>query len=109
MHRRRTGRDGKVETETVYAVTNLDFDRVTPAQLAQIIRGHWSNENAVHHVRDTTFDEDRSQTRTGTCAQVMATFRNIAISLHRLAGATTIAQATRAIMRQPERVLSLIT
>ena len=109
VHRRRTGRDGKVETETFYAVTNLDFDRVTPAQLAQIIRGHWSIENAVHHVRDTTFDEDRSQTRTGTCAQVMATFRNIAISLHRLAGATTIAQATRAIMRQPERVLSLIT
>ncbi len=109
VHRRRTGRDGKVETESVYAVTNLDFDEVTPAQLAQIIRGHWSIENAVHHVRDTTFDEDRSQTRIGTSAQVMATFRNIAISLHRLAGATTIAQATRAIMRRPERIWPLIT
>ena len=108
VHRRRRGRGGKVETETVYAVTNLDFDQVSPAQLAQIIRGHWSIENAVHHVRDTTFDEDRSQTRAGTSAQVMATFRNIAISLHRLAGATTIAQATRAIMRRPERVLPLI-
>ena len=108
VHRRRTGRDGKVETETVYAVTNLDFDQATPAQLAQIIRGHWSIENGVHHVRDVTFDEDRSQTRTGTSAQVMATFRNIALSLHRLAGATTIAQATRAIMRRPERILPLI-
>jgi len=39
----------------------------------------------------------------------MATFRNIAISLHRLAGATTIAQATRAAMRRPERILPLIT
>jgi len=39
----------------------------------------------------------------------MATFRNIANSLYRLAGATTIAQATRAIMRQPQRVISLIT
>jgi len=59
-------------------------------------------------VRDVTFDEDRSQTRTGTSAQVMATLRNTAISLHRLASATTIAEATRAIMRKPERILTLI-
>jgi Transposase DDE domain len=109
LRRWRRGRGGKVQTETVYAVTDLDFDQATPAQLAQIIRGHPAIENKVHHVRDVTFDQDRSQTRTGTSAQVMATFRNIAISLHRLAGATTIAQATRAIMRQPERALSLIT
>lgn len=109
LRRWRRGRGGKVQTETVYAVTDLDFDQATPAQLAQIIRGHWTIEDKVHYVRDMTFDEDRSQTRTGTSAQVMATFRNIAISLHRLAGAATIAQATRAIMRRPERVLPLIT
>jgi len=74
LRRWRRGRDGKVQTETVYAVTDLDFDQVTPAQLAQIIRGHWTIENKVHHVRDVTFDEDRSQTRTGTSAQVMTTF-----------------------------------
>ena len=108
LRRWRRTRGGKVQTETVYAVTDLDFDQATPAAIGQIIRGHWSIENGVHHVRDVTFDEDRSQTRIGTSAQVMATFRNIAISLHRLAGATTIAQATRAIMRQPERVPPLI-
>jgi len=108
LQRRRKVRGAKVQVETVYAVTDLDFDQATPAQLAAIIRGHWCIENAVHHVRDMTFDEDRSQTRTGTSAQVMATFRNIAISLHRLAGATTIAQAARAIMRKPERVLDLV-
>jgi len=80
-----------------------------PCQLAQVIRGHWTIENQVHHVRDVTYDEDRSQTRTGASAQVMATFRNVAISLHRLAGATTIAQGTRAIMRRPERIWPLIT
>lgn len=105
-HRRAHGH--KPQTETIYAVTDLDFDQATPAQLAQIIRGHWTIENSVHHVRDMTFDEDRSQTRTGTSAQVMATLRNTAISLHRIAGATSIAQATRAIMRRPERILPLI-
>jgi predicted HNH restriction endonuclease len=109
LRRWRRTHDGKVATETVFAVTDLDFDQATPAQLAQIIRGHWTIENRVHHVRDVTFDEDRSQTRTAASAQVMATFRNVAISLHRLAGATTIAQATRAIMRHSERVLPLIT
>ena len=108
MRRWRRARGGKIQTETVYALTDLDFDQVTPAQLAEIIRGHWAIENGVHHVRDVTFDEDRSQTRTGTSAQIMATFRNIAISLHRITGATTIAQATRAIMRRPERILPLI-
>jgi predicted transposase YbfD/YdcC len=81
----------------------------SPDQIATWVQGHWSVENKLHYVRDVTFDEDRSQTRTGTSAQVMATFRNISMSLHRLAGAPTIAQATRAVMRRPERVLPLIT
>lgn len=109
LQRRRRVRGAKAQVETVYAVTDLDFDQASAAQLAQVIRGHWTIENQVHHVRDVTYDEDRSQTRTGASAQVMATFRNIAISLHRLAGATTIAQGTRAIMRRPERIWPLIT
>lgn len=46
-------------------------------------------------MRDVTFDEDRSQVRTGSAPQVMATIRNLAISIHRLDGATNIARATR--------------
>ncbi len=49
-------RTGKATHETVYAVTSLGWDDVTPARLADIIRGHWAIENAIHHVRDTTFD-----------------------------------------------------
>ena len=52
-------------------------------------------ENRLHHVRDMTFDEDRSQVRKGTCPRIMATFRNVAISLLRLAGVESIAVATR--------------
>ena len=43
-------------------------------------------ENPVHYVRDATFDEYRSLTRTGTSAQVMATLRNVATSLERHGG-----------------------
>ncbi|AXE38835.1 hypothetical protein JS278_01672 [Acidipropionibacterium virtanenii] len=52
-------------------------------------------ENRLHWVRDVTFDEDRSQIRTGQGPHVMASLRNLAISIHRLTGATNMAQATR--------------
>jgi hypothetical protein len=48
-------------------------------------------------VRDVTFDEDRSQIRRGAGPQVMATLRNLAISLLRLAGALFIAPALRQV------------
>jgi hypothetical protein len=75
-----------------------------------VIRWHWSIENRLHWIRDVTFAEDHSQVRTGTGPRaVMATLRNIVISLHRLAGATNIAAACCHISRHPNRVLALLT
>jgi hypothetical protein len=71
-------------------------------------RGHWTVENRLHWVRDVTFDEDRSQVRTGNGPRVMATLRNVAISILRLAGADCIAKATRMCMRDMNRCLRLI-
>jgi len=72
LHRLRRQPRQSPQAETIYAVTNLGFHQATPAQLADIIRGHWSIEGSVHPVHDVTFDEDRSQIRTGTSARVMA-------------------------------------
>ena len=95
--------------ETVYAVTNLDWHQVTPTRLAELIRGHWAIENRVHHVRDTTYDEDRSQVRTGQAPRVMATLRNIAIGIIRARhGEQNLAAATRTLGRRVERLLDLI-
>lgn len=65
-------------------------------------------DNRLHWIRDVTFAEDHSQIRTGHGPQVMATFRNLAVSLHRLHGATNIAAACRRISRDPNRALSLV-
>jgi predicted transposase YbfD/YdcC len=78
------------------------------AQLAAWIRGHWNIENKVHWVRDVTYDEDRSQIRTGTGPQVMAALRNAAIGALRLAGVTNIAAANRHHARDSHRPLSLL-
>ena len=55
-----------------------------------------------------TFDEDRSQVRTGARPRAMASLRNAAISLLRLAGAECIAAATRHLQRRTKRVLRLL-
>ncbi len=71
-------------------------------------RGHWEAENREHYVRDRTFDEDRSQVRTGASPQFLATARNIAISLLRLIGCANIARGVELLSRRLDTVLALI-
>ena len=104
----RTGQRGKWRTETVYAITDLAPHQARPDELAAWIRGHWQIENGLHWVRDVTFAEDLSQIRTGTPPQVMASLRNLVISLHRLAGATNVAKALRHHGRDARRPLQLL-
>ncbi len=86
----------------------MSFAQVTPAQLGDLVRGHWAIENRVHYVRDVTFGEDASQVRTGNAPRVMATLRNIAIGLTRRAGLSNTAAATRAVSRKTEQLLELL-
>jgi hypothetical protein len=76
--------------------------------IAAWLRDHWSIENAVHWVRDVTFDEDRSTVRTGTAPQVMASLRNTALNRHRLTGADNIAEACRVTAFSADRGLNLL-
>ena len=77
-------------------------------QLATIIRGHWGIEDRLHWVRDLDFDEDRSQIRTASGPQIMASLRNLAITILRLTGATCIAAALRYHARRSSRPLRMI-
>jgi predicted transposase YbfD/YdcC len=95
-------------TETVYGITSLTTYQANPADVLAVNRGHRGIENRAHHVRDVTFDEDRSPIRTGSSPQIMATMRNIAISLLRLAGWTNIKQATEKMGRRLDQVLTLL-
>jgi predicted transposase YbfD/YdcC len=72
VRRRRPLNSKKWSAETVYAVTSLAVTQASPAQLAAIVRGQWSIEDSLHWVRDVTYDEDRSQVRTGNGPRVMA-------------------------------------
>lgn len=106
--RRTVARGGKRSVEVVYLLTSADHIAAPPAVLADWVQGHWGIENKLHYVRDVTFDEDRSQIRTGNAPRVMATLRNTAISLLRLSGWTNIARAVRHHARDPERALTCL-
>jgi hypothetical protein len=90
-------------TAVVYAVTDLTFTQASPAQLADLLGGHWTIQNTLHWVRDVTFTEDASRVRTGTAPRAMATLGNLAIGALRLAGITNIAAGLRPIGRDPAR------
>jgi predicted transposase YbfD/YdcC len=106
--RRTVTRRGTKTVEVVYIITSADHRAAPPRVLAAWVQGHWGIENRIHWVRDVDYDEDRCQIRTGNGPQVMATLRNTAISLHRLAGATNIAEALRHHARQPDRAINLV-
>lgn len=96
-----------ISKEIVHGVTTLDASRGTPAVLADLIRGQWGIES-VHWLRDTAWAEDANTGYAGNGPQVMATLRNIAISLLHLAGITEITRTLQAITRDRNRVLSIL-
>lgn len=99
---------GKERVEVVYGVTSLSPQQADPGRLLELVRGHWCIENKSHWVRDVTFDEDRSQVRSGNIPQLMAAMRNTAIGLLRRAGYTNIAKACRQMAAQPTKALALV-
>lgn len=110
VKRHRTDRTtGTTTITTIYAVTSLAPGHATPAQLAALIRGHWSIK-ALHHVRDVTYAEDRSHIRTGHAPRITADLRNLAIALAlaHLMGWTTIAAANDHYRAYPDHALQLL-
>jgi predicted transposase YbfD/YdcC len=105
---RRVRRKGRTTVETGYALTSLPPEQADARRLLTLWRGHWSIENRLHWVRDVTFDEDRSQVRTGSGPQVLAALRSTAIAILRRAGHANIAAALRTYAARPFAALALL-
>ena len=110
IHRRtRNLATNKVLTrEHAIVITSLTPEQADPARLAGLVRGHWSIENKLHYVRDVTFGEDASTVTSRNLPRIMATLRNLAIGMIRLAGHANIASALRTLARHPEQLPALL-
>jgi predicted transposase YbfD/YdcC len=100
---------GEHTREVRYVATSLSNETTSPSALLALVRGHWGIENRLHWVRDVTLGEDASAVRTGNAPRVMAALRNVAISLHRVRGAKSIAAAVRTLAGRPRSALRLVT
>ncbi|MEU7429133.1 ISAs1 family transposase [Streptomyces sp. NPDC040750] len=60
VRRRRIATTGKVTLERIYGVTDLTAEQADATEIARRVRGHWGIENKIHHVRDTTYAEERT-------------------------------------------------
>jgi len=101
-------RSGAKRTEIAYGLTSLSADRASPQRLLQLNRGHWEIENRVHYVRDVSFDEDRCRVRAGTGARLMASIRNLVISIFRLLGFSYVPQGIRYFSMRIDSALKLL-
>lgn len=100
--------NGTHDVAVVLGVTSLTPQEAPPARLLHLNRGHWSIENRSHYVRDMAYDEDRQQIRRNQGPRVMATLRNFAISLLRLAGYRSITAALRHLAAHRRLALCLL-
>ena len=76
---------------------------LTPAQLQYHLRAHWTIENSVFYVRDTSFAEDFLHGR--KIAFTLSALRNAAVNLIRHAGFPYIPDAGRLLPATPGRDL----
>jgi len=100
--------NGKESEETAYRITSLREEKASAERLLELNRGHWEIENRIHYVRDVTFDEDRSQIRKGNGPHIMASLRNLVISIFRLLGFKYIPDAIRYFTMRLEAVFQVL-
>jgi hypothetical protein len=101
-------RSGTQRAEIAYGLSSLSADRASPERLLELNRGHWEIENRVHYVRDVSFDEDRSRIRASTGARLMASIRNLVISIFRLLGFRYVPDGIRYFAMRIDRTLKLL-
>lgn len=97
---------GRKRREIAYGITSLTPNDASPERILSLNRGHWSVE-AMHHVLDWTFDEDRSRIRAGHGPQNMSRLRRFAIGIIQSRG-LAVAETMRQLARNPRRVLDFL-
>jgi predicted transposase YbfD/YdcC len=98
----------RVSKEVVHGVTSLAAHRVSPAQIARFVRGHWGIENLVHWSRDVVFGEDAQGAYIGNGPHTMAILRNLVLGLFRLAGVSQVKRLTESIAADRMRILPVL-
>ena len=101
--------EGKTTCETVYGITSLGTDQVSPQRLLEIVRTHWEVENGLHYRRDETLREDWCHLRLGHTQRMMAAINNLVLGLLLRRGVRNVPQQRRRYAARWNEALKLIT
>jgi hypothetical protein len=102
------GGGGDVAADGVPVASGLPgAEPADPVALAGYVREQWWIES-LHWIRDTLYQEDKSQVRTRSGPRIMAGLRNLAIGALRLAGRTDVTEATRWAGRSMDRPFTIL-
>jgi predicted transposase YbfD/YdcC len=96
-----------VSAVAALGVASPAADRASAADLARHVRGQWAIES-LHWLRDTLYQEDKSQVRTRSGPRIMAGLGNLAICALRLSGRTDVTEATRWASRSMDRPFAIL-
>ena len=103
-----TGLDGHpISAVAALGIASPKPGQADAADLARYVREQWSIES-LHWIRDTLYQEDKSQVRTRSGPRVMAALRNLAIGALRLAGRFDVTEATRRAGRFMDRPFTIL-
>lgn len=101
MVKKRVSRGGKAPVDSVqYAVSSRR--ELSPSEALNLVRGHWSIENSLFHVKDDSFREDRQVLHCHHQGEVMSLFRNVAVTL--LRGACNLWSAKEPLIGRAQRL-----
>ena len=78
---RRTATNGKTETDTRYIALSR---KLTPDNMAEVVRAHWGIENQLNWILDVVFDEDAARTRKDYGPENLAVIRRLAQNILRM-------------------------
>jgi predicted transposase YbfD/YdcC len=72
------------EKEICYYLSSEPFDRRTPEQWLDLVRGHWGGiEIRNHWKKDAILLEDKTRSRNPTLVGTLAMLRNILLFMHK--------------------------
>jgi predicted transposase YbfD/YdcC len=104
----RTWREkGQTKREVRFGVTSLPKEVADAERLLELKRAHWRIENCDHYVKDVTLGEDRSLIHLGNGPSVLATLRDLALSILHRAGYRAIASRLRYHSTHPKEAVAL--
>ena len=103
-----TGLRGEpISAVAALGIASPKAEQASPADLARYVREQWTIES-LHWLRDTLYQEDKSQARTRSGPRAMAALRNLAIGALRLAGRIDVTEATRWASRYMDRPFAIL-